>query len=121
MRRSYPVHLISLLEFSDQTPAAGAFRLASLRATNGFDPGCVEFILSSGDVIHSFWIPSLGPKMDMIPGRQTGSLFPTRVGRFRGVCAEYCGTSHALMALDVVVMEKPKFEAWLVRQAEPAG
>ena len=50
-------------------------------------------------MIHSFWIPALGGKMDMIPGRSTRlTLDPTRTGTFRGVCAEYCGTSHALMA-----------------------
>lgn len=86
----------------------------------------VQFELASPDVIHSFWIPSLGGKMDMIPGRRTRiALEPTRTGRFRGACAEYCGTAHALMAFDVVVMEKAEFERWLEAQrqsaAEPAG
>jgi cytochrome c oxidase subunit 2 len=82
----------------------------------------VEFELSSPDVIHSFWIPALGGKVDMIPGRRTRlTLEPTRTGIFRGVCAEYCGTSHALMAFDVVVMEKPDFERWLDSQRQPAG
>jgi len=82
----------------------------------------VEFLLDSPDVIHSFWIPPLGGKMDMIPGRQTRlALFPTRTGVFRGVCAEYCGASHALMAFSVVVMEKAAFEEWLARQRQPAA
>jgi cytochrome c oxidase subunit 2 len=81
----------------------------------------VEFELQSGDVIHSFWIPSLGGKMDMIPGRTTRlRLQPTRTGEFRGACAEYCGTSHALMAFPVVVHEEPDFQAWLERQSQPA-
>lgn len=81
----------------------------------------VAFVLSSPDVIHSFWIPSLGGKMDMIPGRtNTLILEPTRTGTFRGVCAEYCGDSHAWMSLRVVVMERPAFDAWLARQASPA-
>ncbi len=81
----------------------------------------VEFHLDSPDVIHSFWIPSIGGKMDMIPGRQTRlTLKPTRTGRFRGQCAEYCGTSHALMAFDVVVMEKAAFAEWLEQQRRPA-
>ena len=81
----------------------------------------VEFYLDSPDVIHSFWIPSIGGKMDMIPGRQTRlTLKPTRAGRFRGQCAEYCGTSHALMAFDVVVMEKEAFVEWLEQQRRPA-
>jgi cytochrome c oxidase subunit II len=82
----------------------------------------VEFELESPDVIHSFWIPSLGGKMDMIPGRKTRlRLEPTKAGIFRGVCAEYCGTSHALMAFWVVVEEKEKFDQWLDEQAKPAS
>jgi cytochrome c oxidase subunit 2 len=81
----------------------------------------VEFILSSPDVIHSFWIPSLGGKVDMIPGRVTHlTLEPTEVGVYRGACAEYCGTSHALMNFQVVVMEPEAFAAWLEQQAGPA-
>lgn len=81
----------------------------------------VEFELDSPDVIHSFWIPALGGKMDMIPGRRTRLLLePTRTGTFRGVCAEYCGTAHALMAFDVVVMEEAEFKQWLERQRAPA-
>ena len=79
----------------------------------------VEFNLESNDVIHSFWIPALGGKMDMIPGRQTRLVLkPTRTGVFRGVCAEYCGASHALMAFDVVVLEKEEFSFWLDRQRD---
>lgn len=81
----------------------------------------VEFRLSSPDVIHSFWIPSLGGKVDMIPGRVTRlALEPTEVGVYRGACAEYCGTSHALMNFPVVVMEPEAFDAWLEHQAAPA-
>lgn len=81
----------------------------------------VEFRLDSPDVIHSFWIPSLGGKIDMIPGRVTRlALTPTRTGVFRGACAEYCGTSHALMSFDVVVHEKPDFARWLAHQRAPA-
>jgi cytochrome c oxidase subunit 2 len=72
-------------------------------------------------VIHSFWIPSLAGKMDMIPGRVTWlTVRPTRTGVFRGACAEYCGTSHALMAFYAEVMEKDAFERWLAAQAAPA-
>jgi cytochrome c oxidase subunit 2 len=59
--------------------------------------------------------------MDMIPGRTNRlTLEPTRTGAFRGVCAEYCGTSHALMSFDVVVLEKDDFAAWLKRQHDRA-
>lgn len=79
----------------------------------------VEFTLTSGDVIHSFWIPALGGKMDMIPGRTNRlSLMATKAGTFRGPCAEYCGTSHAFMAFAVVAMERPAFDQWLAARAE---
>ena len=80
-----------------------------------------ELRLTSPDVIHSFWVPSLGGKMDMIPGRVTRiALEPQRTGLFRGVCAEYCGASHALMAFDVVVVEKETFRSWMERESLPA-
>ncbi|MCR5858618.1 cytochrome c oxidase subunit II [Mesorhizobium sp. J428] len=74
----------------------------------------VEFQLTSRDMIHSFWIPALGGKMDLIPGRTNRlSLMATRAGTYRGQCAEFCGTSHALMAFPVVAMEPTAFDAWL--------
>jgi cytochrome c oxidase subunit 2 len=90
----------------------------------------VEFRLTSRDMIHSFWIPALGGKMDLIPGRTNRlSLLATRAGTYRGQCAEFCGTSHALMAFSVVTMEPAAFAAWLDERgrasagvdAEPAG
>jgi cytochrome c oxidase subunit 2 len=82
----------------------------------------VEFRLESPDVIHSFWIPSLGGKIDMIPGRITRlALTPTKTGVFRGACAEYCGTSHAWMNFTVVVEERAAFERWLAHQQTPAA
>jgi len=81
-----------------------------------------ELSLTSADVIHSFWVPALAGKMDMIPGRTTRlALEPARTGMFRGVCAEFCGASHALMAFEVVVMEPEAFAAWLDAQAQPAA
>jgi cytochrome c oxidase subunit II len=81
----------------------------------------VQFQLDSPDVIHSFWIPSLAGKVDMIPGRTTRlKMMPTRTGVFRGACAEYCGASHALMAFSVVVTEPEEFRSWLERQASSA-
>lgn len=82
----------------------------------------VEFELLSPDVIHSFWIPALGGKMDMIPGRRNRlRLTAGRTGEFRGACAEFCGTSHAWMAFPVVVMERAEFDAWLEQQRSPAA
>ena len=81
----------------------------------------IEVVLSSVDVIHSFWVPSLAGKVDMIPGRVTRlRLEPERAGVFRGVCAEYCGASHARMGFVVEVMEASAFAEWLAAQARPA-
>jgi cytochrome c oxidase subunit II len=80
-----------------------------------------EFQLESRDVIHSFWIPALGGKIDMLPGHVNRlALEPTRTGRFEGVCAEYCGTSHAWMRFTAVVLADADFERWLAHQSEPA-
>jgi cytochrome c oxidase subunit 2 len=82
----------------------------------------VQLLLRSQNVIHSFWVPALGGKMDMIPGRLTYlTLTPTRSGVFTGACAEYCGTAHAFMRFYVEVMERPAFDKWLQHQAAPAG
>ncbi|QDT16213.1 cytochrome c oxidase subunit II [Alienimonas californiensis] len=82
----------------------------------------VQFLLRSDDVIHSFWIPALGGKMDMIPGRENRlALQADRAGTFRGACAEYCGASHALMNFDVRTLPRAEFEAWLAGQAAPAA
>jgi cytochrome c oxidase subunit 2 len=82
----------------------------------------VELRLETRDVIHSLWIPALGGKMDMIPGRRTRLLLhPTRTGAFRGVCAEYCGASHAWMLFTVRVVEEAEFARWLEGQARPAA
>ncbi|RSZ40026.1 c-type cytochrome [Variovorax beijingensis] len=82
----------------------------------------VYFGLGSADVIHSFWVPSLGGKMDMLPGRvQHLQLQADRPGTWRGQCAEYCGEQHARMALHVVAEEPAAFDAWLAAQARPAA
>ncbi|WP_077003231.1 c-type cytochrome [Variovorax sp. KK3] len=78
--------------------------------------------LTSGDVIHSFWVPALGGKMDMLPGRVQHLLLQAdRAGVFRGACAEYCGEQHARMALHVVAEAPAGFDAWLAAQARPAA
>jgi cytochrome c oxidase subunit 2 len=80
-----------------------------------------EFVLNSTDVIHAFWIPALGGKIDIIPGRTNlWRLKPTDAGVYRGVCAEFCGPSHALMAFPVVVHDPVDFAAWLEGEVAPA-
>ncbi len=82
----------------------------------------VFFALTSGDVIHSFWVPALGGKMDMVPGRLQHLLLQAdEPGRWRGQCTEYCGTQHARMALDVVVLPPAEFDAWIAAQTLPAA
>lgn len=80
-----------------------------------------DLVLNSPDVIHSFWVPALGGKTDMIPGRTTHmSLRPEEPGIYRGQCAEFCGASHALMAFETVVMEQALFDEWLTHEASDA-
>jgi cytochrome c oxidase subunit 2 len=82
----------------------------------------VELVLSSADVIHSFWVPTLAGKVDMIPGRTTQLYLRSDVtGKFRGICAEYCGGQHALMALFVIAQTPEQFTAWLTQQSRAAG
>ncbi len=76
--------------------------------------------LRSNDVIHSFWIPNLAGKQDLIPGRQNDIIVtPTAVGRYRGQCAEYCGLQHAHMAFDVIVESREDFARWRMAQLAP--
>ncbi|MDB5777807.1 MAG: cytochrome c oxidase, subunit [Polaromonas sp.] len=78
--------------------------------------------LSSPDVIHSFWVPALAGKVDMVPGRVNHLLVQARQpGVYRGQCAEYCGDQHARMALHVVATPPAEFNAWLAAQARPAA
>lgn len=81
----------------------------------------VRFVLKSHNVIHSFWVPSLAGKLDMIPGRANSYTFSAgKPGTYRGQCAEFCGAQHALMAFFVIAMEPAEFDAWMLDQSEPA-
>lgn len=74
----------------------------------------VELIMTSQDVIHSFFVPAFRVKQDVLPGRYTSLWFTaTRPGRFDLFCAEYCGTDHAGMHGGIVVMPPAEFERWL--------
>ena len=77
--------------------------------------------LRADDVIHSFWVPSLSGKKDLIPGREsTIALRADRAGTYRGQCAEFCGYQHAQMALVVVADPPADYERWRTLQREPA-
>ena len=81
----------------------------------------VRVILKSADVIHSFWIPNLSGKQDLIPGRINDIFIrPKTVGKFRGQCAEFCGIQHAHMAIDVTVEPRDKFDKWWATSLQPA-
>jgi cytochrome c oxidase subunit II len=81
----------------------------------------VKLQLRSTDVIHSFWVPNLSGKMDLIPGRKNEMwLRAERAGVWRGQCAEFCGAQHAHMSFEVVSIEQADFRRWLDWQSEPA-
>ncbi|ABY28524.1 cytochrome c oxidase subunit II [Methylorubrum extorquens] len=76
--------------------------------------------LESTDVIHSFWVPSLMGKVDLIPGRTNTLRFTAeRAGIYRGQCAEFCGLQHAKMGLLVIAEEPDAFERWRAAQIRP--
>jgi len=83
-------------------------------ATN---PALTFITLQSVDVAHSFWVPQLAGKMDVIPNKTNRVwIEPRQVGTYVGQCAEYCGLQHALMLLVVVVHPKDEFRAWVAAQ-----
>jgi len=81
----------------------------------------VRLALTASDVIHSFWVPQLAGKVDMVPGRINHlALVAQRAGIYRGQCAEFCGVAHARMALQAVVMAPQAFDDWLAAEARDA-
>lgn len=81
----------------------------------------VLLTLRSDDVIHSLWVPQLGPKVDLVPGRTNETwLQADQPGRYRGQCAEYCGLQHARMIFYVVADPPDVFRRWMRIMAEPA-
>lgn len=81
----------------------------------------VEFQLTSSDVIHSFWVPELSGKLDMMPDTTTlVTITADEPGRYRGQCGQFCGAQHANMALYIVAQEPDEFSAWLDNQRELA-
>jgi cytochrome c oxidase subunit 2 len=90
------------------------------QGTDG-EPRPVYLTLKSADVCHSFWVPRLAGKTDLIPGRTNTMWFQTdRPGLYVGQCAEYCGTQHAHMLLRVYVDAPDVFQKWLDNQKKPA-
>lgn len=81
----------------------------------------VEILLKTRDVIHSFWVPNLAGKIDLMPGHVNRlRLRADAPGSFRGQCAEYCGAQHAKMAFHVVAQTQDEYDAWLAAQMQSA-
>jgi cytochrome c oxidase subunit 2 len=73
-------------------------------------------------VIHSFWIPKLGGKQDVVPGRTTTlNIQADEEGRYLGMCGEYCGLSHANMRARAVAVSQAEFDEWVAQQQQPAA
>ena len=106
------------VEYLHTTPSMRAITANELHLPVGRP---VLITLKASDVIHSFWVPNLHGKMDLIPGRANYVwLRADKRGVFRGQCAEYCGLQHARMSLTVTVEDNHTFEQWWAAQREPA-
>ena len=79
----------------------------------------VRIQLESADVVHSFWVPSLAGKQDLVPGRSNSLLLRAeRPGIYRGQCAEFCGLQHTHMAMMVIADEPADYQRWIAAQRE---
>ena len=77
----------------------------------------VRLLMTSRDVIHSFYVPEFRIKQDVLPGRYTQTWFnAVQPGRYQILCAEYCGAGHSIMRGEVIVMKQQEYEDWLVQQ-----
>jgi cytochrome c oxidase subunit 2 len=82
----------------------------------------VRVALMSSDVIHSFWVPQLHGKLDLIPGRVNRFWIEAdSAGKYRGECAEFCGAQHAHMDFTVIAVPRAEFSRWAAAQQAPAG
>ena len=82
----------------------------------------IKFEMQSADVIHSFWIPAMGQKQDLVPGIKTSIVVtPTRTGVFPLVCTELCGVGHATMRATVRVVSQADFTAWVKERQDGGG
>jgi cytochrome c oxidase subunit 2 len=81
----------------------------------------VHLRMTSNDVIHSFWIPQMGGKRDVVANRESNLVFtPLEAGVYLGQCAEFCGESHALMKMRLIAHEPADFDRWLANESQPA-
>jgi cytochrome c oxidase subunit 2 len=95
-----------------------------LKATNLYLPidRSTKLVLSSRDVIHSFWVPEFGQKQDAVPGIVTTIIItPTKLGNYRLICTELCGLGHALMRTRAIVLSQSGFDKWAREQRQGGG
>jgi cytochrome c oxidase subunit II len=97
-------------------PAYGEFSSGELVLPVGRQ---AHFTMEAVDVLHSFWVPNFGQKMDAVPGIETEiNVTPTRVGEYEVVCAELCGLGHATMRAKARVVTQAEFDEWVEEQQE---
>jgi len=106
------------IQYQDSTPARMVRTANEIHVPVGRP---VVLQLKSNDVIHSFWVPNLAGKKDLIPGHHNELVIRAdRPGIYRGQCAEFCGAQHANMAMLVIAEAPDQYDAWLARQRQPA-
>jgi len=106
------------IEYSDAQPARRVRTANELRIPTQRP---IELELTADDVIHSFWVPSLQGKKDLLPGYTTRlDLIASRAGVYEGQCAEFCGFQHAHMSIDVIALDPQAFTAWYDAQLSAA-
>lgn len=111
------VHVIGHQWFWEARYADGAVTANEIHIPAGRR---VEAVVTTDDVIHSFWVPRLNRKLDLVPGRRNSLLLEAdRPGVYRGQCSEFCGLQHAHMGFLVIAQPPAAFAAWLRRQAAP--
>ncbi len=107
------------VEYPDSTPQRRVVTANEIHVPVGRP---IELRLTSADVNHSFWVPNLHGKKDLIPGHEAVTWFRAdRPGVYEGQCAEFCGHQHALMRLVVVAESPARFAEWYALQLEPAA
>ncbi|MBB4191887.1 cytochrome c oxidase subunit 2 [Rhizobium aethiopicum] len=105
--------------YLDADPARTFQTANELHISVGTD---VRLRLEATDVIHSFWVPNLTGKQDLVPGRENGlTLHASKAGIYRGQCAEFCGLQHSHMALLVIAEEPEDYARWLESQRKTAA
>jgi cytochrome c oxidase subunit 2 len=106
------------IQYEDQQPSRTFTTANEIHVPVG-EPVLIK--LESSDVIHSFWVPSLAGKLDLIPGRQNQiQIQADRPGIYRGQCAEFCGNQHAHMGMLVIAESRDEFDRWRERQISAA-